>query len=52
MQNAIKLENISNLITSRQCRETTVNMTASGFCYYMHFHLLTKYVRLFVLESK
>jgi hypothetical protein len=29
MQNAIKLENISNLITSPssyQCRETTVNM--------------------------
>ena len=44
MQNAIKLENISNLITSPssyQCRETTVNMKVCGFCYYMHFHLLT-----------
>jgi len=41
MQNAIKLENISNLITSPysyQCRKTTVNMKASGFCYYMRFH--------------
>ena len=36
MQNAIKLENISNLITSPssyQCRKTTVNMKVSGFCY-------------------
>jgi hypothetical protein len=35
MQNAIKLENISILITSRsssyQCRKTTVNMKVSGF---------------------
>jgi hypothetical protein len=33
MQNAIKLENISNLITSPssyQCRKTTVNMKVSG----------------------
>jgi hypothetical protein len=35
MQNAIKLENIGNLITSSssyQCRETTVNMKVSGLC--------------------
>jgi hypothetical protein len=35
IQNAIKLENISNLITSPssyQCRETTVNMKVSGLC--------------------
>jgi len=41
MQNAIKLENISNLIASQFCypyRKTTVNMKVSGFCYYMHFH--------------
>ena len=34
MQNAIKLENISNLITSPysyQCRNTTVNMKVGGF---------------------
>ena len=33
MQNAIKLENISNLITSPssyQCKKTTVNMKVSG----------------------
>jgi hypothetical protein len=37
MQNPIKLENISNLITSPssyQCRKTTVNMKVSAFCYY------------------
>jgi hypothetical protein len=36
MQNDIKLENISNLITSPsnyQCRKTTVNMKVSEFCY-------------------
>ena len=36
MENAIKLENISNLITSPssyQCRETTVNMKVSGLWY-------------------
>ena len=41
MQNAIKLENISNLITSPStypCRKTTVNMKVSGFCYYMDFY--------------
>jgi hypothetical protein len=41
MQNAIKLENISNLITlpsSYKCRKTTVNMKVSEFCYYMHFY--------------
>jgi hypothetical protein len=35
MQNVIKLENISNLITSPssyQCRDTTVNMKVSGLC--------------------
>jgi hypothetical protein len=35
MQNAIKLENISNLITSPssyQCREATVNMKVSRLC--------------------
>ena len=35
MQNAIRLENISNLITSPssyQCRETTVNRKVSGLC--------------------
>jgi hypothetical protein len=35
MQNAIKLENISNLIispSSYQCREATVNMKVSGLC--------------------
>ena len=41
MQNAIKLENISSLITSPsnyQCRKTTVNMKVSGLCYVMDFH--------------
>jgi hypothetical protein len=41
MQNAIKLENISNLITSPssyQCRKTTLNMKVSELRYYMHFH--------------
>jgi hypothetical protein len=35
MQNVMKLENISNLITlpsSYQCRETTVSMKVSGLC--------------------
>jgi hypothetical protein len=42
MQNAIKLENISNLITSPssyQCRKTTVNMKVSEFCYSWPTHI-------------
>jgi hypothetical protein len=41
MQNAIKLENISNLIASPSsytCRTTTVSMKVSGFCYYICVH--------------
>jgi len=47
MQNAIKLENISNLITSppnHQCRKTTVNMKVSVFCYSWPTHINGMYV--------
>jgi len=47
MQNAIKLENISNLITSPssyKCRKTTVNMKVSAFCYSCVTHINGMYV--------
>jgi hypothetical protein len=49
MQNAIKLGNISNLITSPssyQCRKTTdstVNMKVSAFCYSWPTHCMCAY---------
>ena len=54
MQNAIKLENISNLITppcSYQSRKPTLNMKVSELCYYMHFHgIITDFHLQYMLD--
>jgi hypothetical protein len=54
MQNAIKLGNISNLITPPccyQCRKPTLNMKVSELCYYLHFHgIITDFHLKYMLD--